>query len=157
MNVLGFSRSLTDEAARADGVTRADLETLLRTSDVISIHLPLTAQTKGMIGAREIGWMKSGAILINTARAAIVDEAPMIEALRTRKIAMAGFDVFSAEPLPRNHPLLQLPNVVMTPHIGYISEDAIASRYKAMLDVVLGYRQGTLTIKDRYTPSARDG
>ena len=157
MKVLGFSRSLTDEIARADGVTRADLETLLRTSDVISIHLPLTAQTKGMIGARQISLMKPGVVLINTARAGIVDEAPMIEALRTRKIAIAGFDVFSKEPLPQAHPLLQLPNVVMTPHIGYISEAALASRYEAMLDVVLGYRQGTLTIKDRYVPSARDG
>ncbi len=150
MPVLGFSRSLTDEVARAEGVTRADLETLLRTADVISIHLPLTAATKGIIGAREIGWMKPGVIFINAARAHIVDEQPMLEALRTGKIAMAGLDVFWEEPLPPNHPLLKLPNVVMTPHVGYVSEAAMASRYKAMVEVLAAYRQGT--VKDRYTP-----
>jgi D-3-phosphoglycerate dehydrogenase len=152
MSVVGFSRSLTDEVARAEGVSRADLETLLRTSDVISIHLPLTSATTGMIGAREIGWMKPGVILVNTARAPIVDEQPVIEALRTRKIAMAGFDVFWKEPLPANHPLLKLPNVVMTPHVGYVTEDAMAARYKDMVEVLAAYRQGT--VKGRYTPPA---
>jgi phosphoglycerate dehydrogenase-like enzyme len=155
MKVLGFSRSLTEEAARTDGVTKADLETLLRTADVVSIHLPLTAQTRGMIGAKEIGLMKPGVILINTARGPIVDEPSMLEALRTRKIAMAGLDVFSEEPLPANQPLLKLPNVVMTPHIGYVSESGMAGRYKALLEVLVAYRHGT--IKNRYTPSARDG
>ncbi len=154
MKVLGFSRSLTDEAARADGVTKSDLETLMRTSDVVSIHLPLTAQTRGMIGAKEIAMMKPGAILINTARGPIVDEPSMLEALRTRKIAMGGFDVYSQEPLPANHPLLKLPNVVMTPHIGYVSESGMVNRYKAALEVLVDYRQGKVT---RYTPSARDG
>lgn len=151
MRVLGFSRSLTDEVAKAEGVVRADLETLLRTADVISIHLPLTAQTKGMIGARQIGWIKSDAILINTARAHIVEEQPLIEALRGRKIAMAGFDVFWEEPVPRDHPLLRLPNVVMTPHVGYVTEAAMVARYGAMAEVLSAYRRGE--IKDRYTPA----
>lgn len=154
MKVLGFSRSLTEETARTDGITRSELEPLMRSADVISIHLPLTAQTRGMIGAREIGWIKPGAIFINTARAAIVDEAALLEALRMRRIAMGGFDVFSAEPLPRTHPLLQLTNVVMTPHIGYVSEAGMANRYQALLDVLVAYRRGI--IKDRYTPSERD-
>jgi len=150
MPVLGFSRSLTDEVARAEGVTRANLETSLRTADVISVHLPLTEATRGMIGAREIGWMKPGVILINTARAPIIDEQAVLDALRTRKIAMAGFDVFWEEPLPASHPLIGLSNVVMTPHIGYVSEEAMINRYRAMVDVLLAYRQGT--IKERYTP-----
>jgi phosphoglycerate dehydrogenase-like enzyme len=154
MSVLGFSRSLTEEGARADGVTRADLDTVMRESDVISVHLPLTAQTRGMIGARELGLMKPGVIFINTARGPIVDEQAFLEALRTRRIAMAGLDVYDEEPLPRRHPLLQLPNVVMTPHIGYVSESGMTSRYKALLDVVADYRRGV--IKNRYTPSARD-
>jgi phosphoglycerate dehydrogenase-like enzyme len=154
MRVLGFSRSLTEEASRADGVTKADLETLLRTSDVISIHLPLTAATRGMIGPREIGWMKHGVILINTARGPIIDEPAMIEAVRTGKIAMGGFDVYNEEPLPSNHPLLKLPNVVMTPHIGYVSEAAIVNRYKALLEVLVAYRQGKII--GCYTPAERD-
>ena len=155
MRVLGFSRSLTEETARADGVTRAtDLETVMRNSDVISVHLPLTAQTRGMIGARELGWMKPGAIFINTARGPIVDEAAFLDALRTRRIAMAGLDVYDQEPLPKHHPLLQLPNVIMTPHIGYVSESGMSSRYKALFDVVASYRKGI--IKNRYTPSAKD-
>jgi len=152
MNVLGFSRSLTDDKAQADGVTRAELETLLRTSDVVSIHLPLNASTTGMVGSKEIGWMKDGAFLINTARAPIVDEAAMIAALRTRKIAMAGLDVYNQEPLPKNHPLLQLPNVVMTPHIGYVTEGSIAGMYAAEIDVLAAFRQGT--VKNRYAPKA---
>ncbi len=154
MRVLGFSRSLTDEAARADGITRTDLEGIMRQSDVISVHLPLTAQTRGMIGAKELAMMKPGVIFINTARGPIVDEAAFIEALRSRRIAMAGVDVYDEEPLPRSHPFNRIPNLVMTPHIGYVSAGGMTSRYKALFDVVANYRKGV--IKNRYTPSARD-
>jgi len=82
-------------------------------------HLPLNDSTRGMIGASQIAQMKSGVIIINTARAAIIVEQPFLEALRTRKIAMAGLDVFWEEPLPANHPFKQQPRVVMTPHNGY--------------------------------------
>ena len=153
MRVLGFSRGLSDEAARADGVTRADLETLLRTSDVVSIHLPLTPQTRGMISARELGWMKPGSIFINAARAAIVDEAAVLQALRTRHIGMGGFDVFWQEPVPANHPLLHLDNVVLTPHVGYVTDDTMIVRYQGLLEVLAAYRQGN--IKDRYVPKPR--
>lgn len=152
MRVLGFSRSLTDEIARADGITKTDLETLMRTADVISVHLPLTAQTRGFLGSREIGWIKPGAILVNTARAQIVDEAAMLEALRTGRIASAGFDVYSEEPLPRNHPLTRMPNVIMTPHIGWVSAASLAAFYAMEIDVIASFRQGVVT--NRYTPSA---
>ncbi len=151
MRVLAFSRSLTHEMARAEGVERADLETLLRAADVVSIHLPLTPATRGIIGAREIGWLKSGVILINTARAAIVDEAALLEALRAGKIAMAGLDVYWHEPLPATHPLSRMRNVVMTPHVGYVTEASMLDRYEAMAEVLASYRQGN--IKGRYTPA----
>lgn len=154
MRVMGFSRSLTDEIASANGVVRADLETLLRNSDVVSVHLPLTLQTRGMLGAEQLGWMKPGAVFINTARAPIVDEAALVDALRTRRISMAGFDVFYEEPLPQDHPFVQMPNVVMTPHIGWVSESGMVGRYKALLEVVEAFRRGEVI--NRYTPGARD-
>ena len=142
MRILVYSRSLTEEAANSEQVTRADLDTVLKVSDVVSIHLPLTASTRGMIGAKQIAHMKDGVILINTARAAIIDEQPFLEALRTRKIAMAGLDVFWQEPLSANHPLKELPNVVMTPHIGYVTEETMVVRYRGLLEKLAGYRAG---------------
>jgi phosphoglycerate dehydrogenase-like enzyme len=144
MQVMAFSRSLTDETAQAEGVVRADLDGLLATSDVISIHLRLTSATRGMIGAQQVAKMKDGVILINTARAQIVAEQPFLEALRTRKIAMAGLDVFWEEPLPHDHPLMTLPNVVMTPHIGYATREAMTIRYRDMVETLVEYRRGNI-------------
>jgi D-3-phosphoglycerate dehydrogenase len=126
----------------------------MRTSDVISVHLPLTTATRGMIGAKELAMMKPGAIFINTARGPIVDEAAFIEALRSGRIAMAGVDVYDIEPLPKNHAFMKLPNLIMTPHIGYVSQSGMTSRYKALFEVVSDYRKGV--IKNRYTPSEKD-
>jgi len=144
MSVLAFSRSLSDEEALANGVRKVDLATLLREADVVTIHLPLTSATRGLIGAREIGWMKPGVILINTARAGIVDPLAMREALRTLKIAMAGLDVFDQEPPPADDPLLTLPNVVLTPHIGYVTRENLAGMYGKVVEVVAAFRRGTL-------------
>jgi phosphoglycerate dehydrogenase-like enzyme len=144
MQVLVYDRSLTEEAALAENVTRADLDTLLHKSDVISIHLPLNASTRGMIGAKQIAQMKDGVILINTARAPIVDEQSFLEALRARKIEMAGLDVFWQEPLPDHHLLKQLPNVVMTPHIGYVTLDTMVVRYRGLLDTLAAFRKGSI-------------
>ena len=144
MRVLAHSRSLTEADARAERVARTDLDTLLRQSDVISIHLPLNASTRGMIGARQIALMKDGVIVINTARAPIIEEQPFLEALRARKIAMAGLDVYWQEPLPDHHPLKQLPNVVMTPHIGYVTEETMVIRYRGLLEKLAAYRSGRI-------------
>ncbi len=152
MHVLVHSRSLTDEDASAEKVARADFDTLLKTSDVISIHLPLNAATRGMIGAQQIAQMKDGVIVINTARAAIIEETPFLEALRTRKIAMAGLDVFWEEPLPDHHPLKHLSNVVMTPHIGYVTEETMVARYRGLLKVLAAYRRGEVV--GRYASKA---
>ncbi|MDE2052004.1 MAG: D-2-hydroxyacid dehydrogenase family protein, partial [Gammaproteobacteria bacterium] len=91
-----------------------------------------------------IGQMKDGVILVNTARAAIVEEQPFLEALRMRKIAMAGLDVYWEEPLPAHHPLKQLPNVVMTPHIGYVTEETMVVRYRSILEKLAAYRGGKI-------------
>ncbi len=153
MKVLGFSRTLTEEQARGLGVTKVDLDTCMRDADVVSVHLPLTNETRGMIGRRELGLMKPGAVFINTARGPIVDEAALIEGLRSRRIAMAGMDVYDREPLPQSHPFVQLPNVVLTPHIGYVSAGAMNTWYRQMFERVANYRRGTL---QRYQPTARD-
>lgn len=108
-----------------DGVELVSLDDLLRASDVVSLHVRLSDQTERMIGAREFALMKPGAILINTARGAIVDEPALIQALSTGQIAAAALDVFSTEPLPAGHPITKLPNVVLTPHSAGITPEAL--------------------------------
>ncbi len=113
---------------RGDGSSQVDLlplDDLLRQSDFVSLHCPLNAETTGMIGARESAWMKPTAFLVNTARAAIVDESALIAALREHRIAGAGLDVHLVEPLPPNSPWLTLPNVILTPHIGGATSDVV--------------------------------
>lgn len=123
MNVLGWSRSLSDETAKSVGAERAaTLHELLRQSDIVSIHVPLNDGTRGLIGAAEFGLMKPQALLINTSRGPIVDEAALIDALKSGRIAGAGLDVYDTEPLPTQHPLRGLPNVVATPHLGYVTQ-----------------------------------
>ncbi|MEM3693361.1 MAG: phosphoglycerate dehydrogenase [Candidatus Bathyarchaeia archaeon] len=118
MRILGYDPYVNPERMRELGVEPSDLDTLLRESDVVTIHTPLTEETRGLIGAREIGLMKDGSYLINTARGAIVDEKALYEALRTGKLAGAGLDVLTVEPPTPENPLLKLENVVLTPHIG---------------------------------------
>lgn len=144
MRILVYSRSLAEDTANAENVTRADLDTVLGKSDVISVHLPLNAATRGLLGTKQIAQMKDGVILINTARAAIIEEQPFLEALRTRKIALAGLDVYWDEPLPDHHPLRQAPNVVMTPHIGYVTEETMVIRYRGLLEKLVAYRAGKI-------------
>ncbi|MEM9316150.1 MAG: D-glycerate dehydrogenase [Pseudomonadota bacterium] len=114
MNVLGWNRSPREIA----GVQALDLDELLRESDFVCICVALNEETRGLIDARRLGLMKSDAVLINTARGGIVDEAALAEALSRGRLGAAGLDVFEREPVPPDHPLLGLPNVVATPHIG---------------------------------------
>lgn len=118
MRILGYDPYVKPERIREIGVEPSDLDTLLRESDVVTIHTPLTEETRGLIGVREIGLMKDGSYLINTARGAIVEEKALYEALRTGKLAGAGLDVLTVEPPAPENPLLKLENVVLTPHIG---------------------------------------
>jgi phosphoglycerate dehydrogenase-like enzyme len=124
MEVIGWSRSLTEEKSREIGIGHAPtLDDLLARSDVVGLQLTLTSETRGIIGRREIGLMRPGAILVNTARGPLVDERALVEALREGRLGGAALDVFDREPLPADHPFRTLPNVVATPHTGYVTEE----------------------------------
>jgi phosphoglycerate dehydrogenase-like enzyme len=142
MRVLAWSPRLTQDAAHAVGVERCELDDLLRESDIVSIHLTLTPETRGLLDAQRIGLMKPAAYLINTARGPIIDEAALIAALSQKRIAGAGLDVFDSEPLAPDHPLTRLPNVVLTPHLGWPTDEAYSHFADAAADVLLAYRDG---------------
>lgn len=142
MEVLAHSRSLTREHAHALGCTAVDRETLLREADVVTLHLPGNAETRGYIGARELGLMRRSAVLVNTARGALVDEAALVEALRTGAIAGAALDVFDREPLPAGSPLLVLDNVVLSPHVGYVTDARYHDYFGQAAEIVAAYVRG---------------
>jgi phosphoglycerate dehydrogenase-like enzyme len=123
MEVLAWSQNLTAARAAEVGATLVSKDELLARSDVVSVHLVLGDRTRGLIRARELGLMKRTAYLVNTSRGPIVDEAALIHALESGTIAGAGLDVFEPEPLPADHPFLRLPNTVVTPHLGYVTEE----------------------------------
>jgi len=140
MNILAWSENLTAERAEAAHVQLAtSKEELLAESDFLSIHLVLSDRTRRIIGKSELALMKPSAYLINTSRAGIVDQTAMIEALQDGTIAGAGLDVFDTEPLPSDHILRKLPNVLATPHIGYVSDDNYKCFYKDAVDNIVGY------------------
>ncbi|MGE0746927.1 MAG: NAD(P)-dependent oxidoreductase [Rhodospirillales bacterium] len=142
MRVLAWSRRLDDATAAALGVESRALDDLLRESDVVSIHATLGAETRGLIDARRLALLKPTAVLVNTARGAIVDEAALCEALAAGRLAGAGLDVFGEEPLPPGHPLAALPNVILTPHIGWPTDEAYADFANAAADALLAYLDG---------------
>lgn len=142
MRVLATSRSLTDAQAAAEGAERRDLDSLLREADVVSINTPLTGDTRGLLDARRLGMMKPTAVLINTARGAIVDEEALVEALSGGRLAGAGLDVFAEEPLRAGHPLTRLPNVVLTPHIGWPTDEGYERFAEVACDIVFAYLDG---------------
>lgn len=126
-----------------EGVTAVDLDTLLSVCDIVSLHVPLTQETKGMIGERELALMKPNAILINTARGPVVDSAALAEALRENRLAGAAVDVFETEPpLPVDHPLLCCPNLIATPHVAFATEEALYQRACIALDNIAAYLDG---------------
>ncbi|WP_368234417.1 C-terminal binding protein [Anaerotruncus rubiinfantis] len=124
VKMLCYDPYVNAQAARDLGVTPVDLDTLLEESDYISIHCPLNDTTRHMFGDAQFGRMKPGAILVNTARGAVVDEQALIRALQEKKIAAAGLDVLEREPIAPQSPLLSMPNVIVTPHAAWYSEDA---------------------------------
>jgi phosphoglycerate dehydrogenase-like enzyme len=142
MRVLATGITLTDERAAAAGATRTDLETLLRESDVVSVHLRLSDKSRGLITARHLALMKPTAFLVNTARGPIVDEAALLDALRGRRIAGAALDVFAVEPLPAGHPLVALDNVVLTPHLGFVTAEGYAVFFGQAVEAILAFLDG---------------
>ncbi|HEY7388228.1 MAG TPA: D-2-hydroxyacid dehydrogenase family protein [Bryobacteraceae bacterium] len=141
MDVVAWSQNLTAEKAKAAGATLLSKDELLSRSDAISIHLVLSPRTRGLIGAADLARMKQGAILINTSRGPIVDEAALVGALRSRRI-VAALDVYNTEPLPPDHPLRQLPNVVLTPHLGYGVAETWKEFYGQSVENALAYLDG---------------
>lgn len=143
MKVQAWTFHPTQERARQLGFPFVELDDLLRTSDVVSLHVKLTDQTRGLIGAREIGLMKSGALLINTARGAVVDTAALVRALNAGHLGGAGLDVFDMEPLHPDHPLLACAQVVLTPHVADQNPEGMEILNKGAVDNVLAYLDGT--------------
>jgi phosphoglycerate dehydrogenase-like enzyme len=142
MRVLAAGITLTDERAAAAGATRVDLDTLLRESDVVTLHLRLSDTSRGLITARRLALMKPTAFLVNTARGPIVEADALLDALRRRRIAGAALDVFDVEPLPGDHPLLGLDNVVLTPHLGFVTAEGYAVFFGQAVEAILAYLDG---------------
>lgn len=122
MDVVAWSQNLTDERAAEVGVRRVEKQELFATADVVSVHLVLSERSRGLVGEAELRAMKPTAVLVNTSRGPIVDEAALVRALQEGWIAGAGLDVFDVEPLPADHPLRTLPNTVLSPHVGYVTD-----------------------------------
>jgi phosphoglycerate dehydrogenase-like enzyme len=142
MRVFGWSPRLSAAAAAACGAQRLELDELLERSDVVSIHAALNSQSRGLIDGRRLALMRPNAVLINTARGAIVDETALCQALAERRIGGAGLDVFTQEPLPPLHPLTRLPNVVLTSHIGWPTDERYAQFADAAAAVLIAYLDG---------------
>jgi phosphoglycerate dehydrogenase-like enzyme len=142
MRVIAWSQNLTPEKCREAGVEYVGREELFRRADFLSIHLQLSPRTRGLIGAAELALMKPSAYLINTSRGPIVEEAALIAALRGKRIAGAGLDVFDIEPLPIEHPLRRLDNVVLTPHLGYVVEQNYRAFFGGMVDDIRAFLDG---------------
>jgi phosphoglycerate dehydrogenase-like enzyme len=142
MEVLAWSQNLDPAAAREAGAEPVDRMELFERADIVSVHLRLSERTEGLVGAAEIGAMKASAYLVNTSRGPIVDTEALLAALRDGTIAGAGIDVFDTEPLPADHPLRSAPRTVLTPHLGYVTEDTYTTFFTLAVEDVLAYLDG---------------
>ncbi|XXU29329.1 D-2-hydroxyacid dehydrogenase family protein [Sorangium sp. So ce887] len=142
MEVIAWSQNLTAERAAEAGARLVPKDELFGRADVVSIHLVLSPRTRGLVGAAELGLMKPAAFLVNTSRGPIVDEAALLAALRERRIAGAGLDVFEPEPLPEGHPLLALDNTVITPHLGHVTEEGYRLLYGQAVENIRAFLDG---------------
>lgn len=142
MPVIAWSQNLTDETAKAQGATRVEKAELFRRADVISIHTKLSPRTTGLVSAIELALMKPDALLINTSRGPVVDEPALLEALHAGRIGGVGIDVYEPEPLPANHPLRSAPRTLLTPHIGYVTEDTYRIFYGGTVAAIDAWLSG---------------
>ena len=142
MNVIAWSPNLTPEKCKEAGVGYASKEELFATADVITIHVVLSERSRGLVGLADLARMKPTAYLVNTARGPIVDEAALVATLQQKKIAGAGLDVFAVEPLPADHPLRKLDNVVLTPHLGYATVEGFRNHYAQMVEAIDAWFKG---------------
>jgi D-3-phosphoglycerate dehydrogenase len=143
MNVIAWSQNLTREACEAAGVTYATKDELFANADIITIHVVLSARSRGLVSREDIARMKPTAYLINTARGPIVDEAALLEALQKHAIAGAALDTYSQEPLPVDDPLRKLDNVVLTPHLGYVTVQNYRRYYTEMVEDISAWLAGS--------------
>ncbi|MFQ5902311.1 MAG: D-2-hydroxyacid dehydrogenase family protein [Candidatus Binatia bacterium] len=142
MEVVAWGPTLTGERAAQSGIRRLELDDVMRTSDFVSIHLPLSDLSRGLVSRERIGLMKQTAYLVNTARAAITDEPALIDALTSRRIAGAALDVFMEEPLPSNSPIRQLDNVILSPHAGWTTHESYGPWIEMTVENALAYLAG---------------
>jgi phosphoglycerate dehydrogenase-like enzyme len=142
MKLIAWSENLTPERAKERGAERVDKDELFRRADVVSIHSVLSPRTRGLVGARELALMKPTAFLINTSRGPIVDEMALLAALREKRIAGYGADTFDVEPMPADHPLRSEPRALLTPHLGYVTEDTYRNFYGGMVKGIEAWLAG---------------
>jgi phosphoglycerate dehydrogenase-like enzyme len=142
MRVLAWSRNLDAQSAAQAGATRVEKEELLRESDFVTLHMKLSERSRGLIGESELECMKPTAFLVNTSRGPLVSEAALVAALQAGRIAGAGLDTFDEEPLPASHALRRLPNVIATPHIGYVTERTYRGFYRQIVENIRAWQSG---------------
>ena len=142
MNVIAWSQNLTAEKAAAAGATYVSKEDLFAKADAITIHVVLSDRSRGLVGAADLGRMKKTAYLVNTSRGPIIDEQSLIAALKDKRIAGAGLDVFDIEPLPLDHPYRTMDNVVITPHLGYVSTQNYAKYFPDIVTDIRAFLDG---------------
>jgi phosphoglycerate dehydrogenase-like enzyme len=142
MNVIAWSPNLTAERCKEVGVSYASKEELFATADIVTIHVVLSERSRGLVGRDDLARMKPTSYLVNTARGPIVDEAALMQTLQQNKIAGAAVDVFSVEPLPVDHPFRKLDNMVVTPHLGYVTEETFRAHYGQMVEGIDAWFKG---------------
>ena len=143
MEVVAWTFHPSARLADSLGLRYVELDELLRTSDIVSLHLRATPETRHFLNRARLAMLKPGAILVNTARGALIDEAALVECLREKKIACAGLDVFEAEPLPAGHPLLGLPNVLLTPHAAGMTPEVIQNGLAMAVENIENFQKGS--------------
>jgi phosphoglycerate dehydrogenase-like enzyme len=142
MKIIAWSQNLTEETAAAQGATRVDKATLFAEADVVTLHLILSERSRGIVGAEDLARMKPTAFLVNTSRGPLVDQPALIAALKAGQIAGAGLDVFDIEPLPAGHPLLSTPNTLLTPHLGYSTEENYRRYFAGAVEAIEAFNAG---------------
>ncbi|TCH97198.1 D-2-hydroxyacid dehydrogenase family protein [Roseococcus sp. SYP-B2431] len=142
MKVIAWSQNLTEDTAASHGATRVDKATLFAEADVVTLHLILSERSRGVVGTGDLARMKPTAFLVNTSRGPLVDEDALISALKGGRIAGAGIDVFDIEPLPAGHPLLSAPNTLLTPHLGYSTEENYRRYFTGAVEAIEAFNAG---------------
>src|SRR4029079_9927310 len=145
MKVIAWSQNLTPERCKEVGAEYVSKDELFRNADVVTVHLQLSDRTRGLVTARELGLMKQTAYVVNTSRGPIIEETALLDALNKKQIAGAGLDVFDIEPLPLDHPYRRMENVVITPHLGYVSKQNYEKYYPDIVDDIRGFLDGKPT------------